>query len=174
MKPLKIALQVLGIVVLVPVVALATLRFEYRNADGPSILFPGGALVSGPLHTGPDPDWSFTDQVGTVELQLTDPVSSRRVWIMEAEGRIFVPSGYMTSLLGRLWKHWAFQADQGDGLAVVRIDGTRYPRRLVRIHDDPVLDEIAGKMAQKYGAPLTRADVEAGNTWIFELAPREG
>jgi hypothetical protein len=171
---LRIVLQVVGILVLIPVVALATLRFQYRNADGPSVLFPGGALVTGPLHAGAEPDWRFTDQVAIVELQLLDPVSSRRVWIMEADGRIYVPSGYMTSTLGRLWKHWAVHADEGDGLAVVRIDGTRYERRLERVREGPVLERVAGKMEGKYGAPVTRADIEAGNTWIFELAPRNG
>ncbi|MCC5872919.1 MAG: hypothetical protein JJU22_11020 [Gammaproteobacteria bacterium] len=174
MKVLKTALQVLGLVVLIPLVAIATLRFEYRHADGPSILFPGGELVSGELHTGAEPDWRFTDQVGVVELQLEDPLSSRRVWIVEHDGRIYVPSGYMTSMLGRLWKHWAVHADDGDGLAMVRIDGARYERRLKRVHEGPELDGIAAKMAAKYGAPVTRADIEAGNTWIFELKPREG
>lgn len=174
MKLLQGALQALGIVVLIPLVAIATLRFEYRHADGPSVLFPGGELVAGELHTGAEPDWRFTDEVGVVELQLEDPLSSRRVWIVEHGGQIYVPSGYMTSVLGRIWKHWAFHADEGDGLAVVRIDGTRYERRLVRIRQGPELDGIAAKMASKYGAPMTRADIEAGNTWIFELAPREG
>ncbi|MCC5885617.1 MAG: hypothetical protein JJT88_04200 [Gammaproteobacteria bacterium] len=174
MKMLKVVLQVLGIVVLIPLVAIATLRFEYRNADGPSILFPGGELVSGELYTGTEPDWRFTDGIGVVELQLEDPMSSRRLWIVEHDGRIYVPSGYMTSMLGRIWKHWAVHADDGDGLAVVRIDGTRYERRLERIREGPELDGIAAKMASKYGAQMTRADIEAGNTWIFELAPREG
>ena len=60
MKILKIALQVAGILLLIPAVAMATLRFDNRSADGPSILFPGGELVSGDLYTGPEPDWSFT------------------------------------------------------------------------------------------------------------------
>lgn len=171
MKLIRGLLQLLGIAVLVPAVALLTIALVHRNADGPSILVPGGALVSGPLHTGPDPDWAFTDRVGTIELQLNDPVSSRRVWIAEAEGRIFVPSGYMTSFLGRLWKHWAFQADRGDGRAIVRIDGIRYERRLQRVRAGDVLDPVTRKLAAKYGAPMTRADVESGNTWIFELAP---
>ncbi len=175
MKMLKMGLQILGILVLIPLVATATLRFEYRNADGPSILFPGGELVSGELHTGEEPDWRFTDDVGVVELQLEDPLSSRRLWIIEYDARIYVPSGYMASTLGRIWKHWAVHADGGDGLAVLRIDdGTRYERRLQRVHEGPELDGIAAKMASKYGAPVTRADIEAGNTWIFELEPREG
>jgi hypothetical protein len=170
----KIILQLLGLVVLIPAVALATLWLQHRNADGPSILFPGGALVSGALHAGPEPDWRFVDRIGTVELQLDEPLASRRVWIVEVDGRIFVPSGYMTSALGRLWKHWAFHADAGDGRGMVRIDGVRYERRLVRVREGDVLDGISAKMASKYRAPVTRADIEAGGTWIFELAPPGG
>lgn len=181
MKVLKIVLQCLGILILIPAVAIATLRFDNRNADGPSILFPGGELVSGELYTGPEPDWSFTDDVQTIELQLVDPLSSRRIFIMESDGKVYVPSGYMRSTLGRIWKDWAFQADEGDGLAVARIDGTRYERQLVRIKEGPVLDGIAAKLATKYGGGATseaiaagRASVEAGDVWIFEMAPRGG
>ena len=105
---LKIILQILGIMVLLLVVTLVTLTLKNQNADGPSVLFPGGELVSGQLHQGAEPDWSFTDDVFVIELQTTDPVSSRRIFIMESDGKVYVPSGYMRSLLGRLWKEWAF------------------------------------------------------------------
>ena len=183
MNVLKIVLQVLGILILIPAVAIATLRLDNQNADGPSILFPGGELVSGELYTGPEPDWSFTDDVQTVELQLVDPLSSRLIFVMESEGKVYVPSGYMRSTLGKIWKDWAFQADEGNGLAVVRINGTRYERQLVRIKEGPVLDGIVAKMGSKYGGGATatpeaiqagRASVEAGDIWIFEMAPRGG
>ena len=57
MKILKIILQVAGILLLIPAVAMATLSFGNRNNDGPSIIFPGDELVSGDLYTGPEPDW---------------------------------------------------------------------------------------------------------------------
>ena len=183
MNVLKIVLQVLGILILIPAVAIATLRLDNQNADGPSILFPGGELVSGELYTGPEPDWSFTDDVQTVELQLVDPLSSRLIFVMESEGKVYVPSGYMRSTLGKIWKDWAVQADEGNGLAVVRIDGTRYERQLVRIKEGPVLDGIVAKMGSKYGGSATptpeaiqagRESVEAGDIWIFEMAPRGG
>ncbi len=172
MKILKVGLQTLGIVLLIPAIGFATLRFENRNNDGPSILFPGGELVSGDLYSGPEPDWRFTNQVSTIELQLYDPLSSRLIWIHESDGKIFIGSGYMSSFLGRLWKHWAVQADEGDGLALVRIDGIRYERQLVRIKEGPVLDGVAAASRAKYGSPNTRQSIEAGHTWIFELAPR--
>jgi len=98
---------------------------------------------------------------------------------MESDGNLYVPSGYMRSFLGRLWKDWAFEADAGRDLAVARIDGVRYPRRLVRVTDPEVVDGVAEKMAQKYAGgadPETVAQIERsiadGDTWIFELAPR--
>lgn len=172
MKIVRYCLQGLGILLLIPAVTMLTLRAEKSSADGPSIVFPGGELVSGDLYTGPEPDWSFTNQVSTIELQLNDPVSSRLIWILESEGKIYIASGYMTTTLGRLWKHWAVQADEGDGEAVLRIDDIRYERQIIRINEGPVLDGVAAKMGSKYRSPTSRESIEAGNTWIFELAPR--
>ena len=171
MKILKIALQLVGILLLIPTVALLTLRYENRNADGPSIIFPGGELVSGELYAGPEPDWSFTDQVGTVDLQLNDPLSSRLIWILESEGKIYITSDYMGTPLGRLWKHWAVQAIEGDGAAVVRINGTRYERKLERITEGPELDGVVAKKRAKYRSAITREAIEAGSVWVFKLAP---
>ena len=53
---LRIVLQVIGIVVLIGAVAIISLKIDNMGADGPSILFPGGELVTGKLHSGPDPD----------------------------------------------------------------------------------------------------------------------
>lgn len=47
--------------------------------------------------------------------------------LVEHDGRIYVPSGYMTSNLGRLWKQWA----------VVRIGGTRSERGIEGVHEGP-------------------------------------
>ena len=178
MSVLRIALQVLGIIILVLAVTIVTLKVDKQGGDGPSILFPGGALVSGELHTGSEPDWSFTDDVSIIELQLVNPLSSRRIFVMESEGRVYIPSGYMRSMLGRIWKDWAFQADEGDGQAVARIDGIRYERQLIRVKEGPVLDGIVAKMAEKYGSGATpeaiedgRRAIEAGDVWIFEMAP---
>ncbi|MDP6650883.1 MAG: hypothetical protein QGF90_02035 [Gammaproteobacteria bacterium] len=182
MKTVKIILQVLGILLLIPAVAMATLRFDNRNADGPSILFPGGEMTSGELYTGSEPDWSFTDTIPTIELQLNDPMASRLIYILESEGKIYVISGYMSSFLGRLWKEWAIEADAGNDQGVLRVNGIRYPRRLVRIEQGEALNGVAAKLLTKYfgvSSPAppaaiagTRANIEAGNSWVFELQPR--
>lgn len=176
---LRIILQILGLLAVLLGATLVTLKIKHQDADGPSVLFPGGELVSGELHTGPEPDWSFTDELFVIELQLENPPTSRRIFVMESDGNLYVPSGYMRSFLGRLWKDWAFEADAGRDLAVARIDGVRYERRLVRVTDPQVVDGVAEKLAQKYAGgadPETVAQIERsiadGDTWIFELAPR--
>lgn len=179
---LRIVLQGIGVIILILAVTIVTLKIANQGADGPSILFPGGELVSGELHTGSDPDWRFTDDVFTIELQLVNPMSSRVIFIMESDGKVYIPSGYMQSFLGRIWKEWAFQADEGDGLAVARINGTRYERQLIRIKDTDVIDGIAAKFGSKYAggdppeaaAAFFKKSVTDGDTWIFEMAPRDG
>ncbi len=179
MQAVKIILQIVGVLAVLLLTTIVTLSIRNSGADGPSALFPGGELVSGELHTGPDPDWSFTDDIFTIELQLNDPMASRKIFVMESGGKVYVPSGYMKSLLGRLWKDWAFEAEEGNNLGVARIEGVRYQRQLIRVKDPDVIDGVVRKMAQKYAgggtpeviAEMTRSVME-DETWIFEMAPR--
>ena len=59
-----------------------------------------------------------------------------------------------------------------DGRAVIRIDGKRYERQLVRITSGDILDGISAVIRNKYPSQTTRASVEAGEDWVFEAAPR--
>ncbi len=176
---MKLAAQIVGIFVMLLLLTLGTLRLKHQDDDGPSVLFPGGKLVTGALHEGPDPDWSFTDEVFTIELETADPVSSRRIFVMESDGRVYVPSGYMRSFLGRLWKDWAFDVEDGSKLAVARIEGVRYERELVRVINPEIIEGVAQKLAMKYAGGETPEAVQQimqsvadGDTWIFEMAPR--
>ncbi len=177
---MKLLLQIVGLFVLLLGVTWVTLSFKYHDADGPSVLFPGGQLVSGELHQGADPDWSFTDEVGTIELETSDPVSSRTIWVMESDGKIYVGSAYMRSMLGRLWKDWAFDVEEaGSRDAVVRIEGVRYERELIRVTDPEIVEGVTRKTAMKYFGGVTpeavaqgMRQVAEGDTWMFELAPR--
>lgn len=176
---MKLILQILGIIVLLLAVTLLTLKLKHQNDDGPSVLFPGGKLVSGELHQGAEPDWSFTDDVFTIELETSDPVSSRRIFIMESDGKVYVPSGYMRSFLGKLWKDWAFDVEDGSKLAVARIEGVRYERELVRVQDPAIVQGVARKLAMKYAGGETpeavaeiMRSVADGDTWLFQMAPR--
>ena len=167
---------------LIGAVAIGTLRIQRSGADGATVVFPGGEMIAGEIHTGPEPDWSFTDDVFTIELQLNDPMATRRIFILESEGKIYVVSGYMKSTLGKIWKEWAFDADEGNNEGVLRVNNVRYPRQLVRIKKGDVLNGVSAKLLAKYsGVPTpvpaeaiatARADIEDGNSWIFELIPR--
>jgi len=155
------------------VAVLVVLTIAARFQDGPLVILPGGPLEAGELVTGSEPDWSFARDLPEMELQLVEPPQSRTVWLEVHDKKLYVVSGYMNSTIGRLWKHWPAQAVQ-DGRAVIRIDGKRYERQLVRILDDrPVLEGISAEVERKYGAPL-RADMAAsGDAWFFALQPRE-
>ena len=164
-------LIVVGCLLLIPVTAVLTAAAKQRFADGSNRVFSGGPLVSGELHAGPEPDWSFTDDVQTIDLQLLDPPRSRRIWIQAHDDKIYVFSGFMSTAVGRLWKRWPVQAES-DGRAVLRIDGRRYERQLVRIESGPALEGITRSIRDKYTYDVSRATVEAGDTWVFEAAPR--
>ncbi len=164
-------LIVVGCLLLIPVTAVVTAAAKQRFADGPNRVFSGGRLVAGELHAGPEPDWSFVKDVQTIELQLLDPPRSRRIWTAEHDGKLYVWSGYMGTVVGRWWKRWPVQAER-DGRAVIRIDGKRYERELVRIESGADLDGISSAIRDKYPSQVTRAAVEAGDSWVFEAARR--
>ncbi|NKB34371.1 MAG: hypothetical protein GKR91_14870 [Pseudomonadales bacterium] len=172
MKILTIIGQLLGLVVLVPAVVVLTLWLDARSDDGPSVIFRGGVFTSGNLYQGPEPNWSFTDEVRLVELQLNATEDSRTTFIIESNGRIFVTCDYMGTSLGRLWKKWAVEAAEGDGAAELRIGDTRYQRSMRRITVGPEIDWVIEKKIAKYGGILTQEMIGSGETWVFEFEPR--
>jgi hypothetical protein len=158
--------------VVVLLLALGLLVMGARVADGPVAVLPGGPLVSGELVGGPEPDWGFARGIPEMELQLVEPPVSRTVWLVVHNEKLYVISGYMNTAIGKLWKKWPMQAE-ADGRAVIRLDGKRYERQLVRILDDrPVLDAIAAEVKRKYAAPLTADMAGTGDAWFFALEPR--
>lgn len=169
----KKILVAVGVLVLIPLVAVGTLLAVSGYNDPPSRFFGGGALKQGELYTGSEPDWTFVHDLPTIELQLVNPERSRITWILESGGKPYVVSGYMSSLAGRLWKHWPMQA-AADGRAVIRINGKRYERTLKRITAGPEVEGVVSELRRKYKYEVTPAGIAAGETWLFELAPRTG
>jgi hypothetical protein len=149
---------------------LAALMYGARFADGPIKIIAGGPFKSGEPASGPEPDWSFVAERQTVEFQLLNPPRSRTTWIIEHQGRIYIPCGYMTTTWGKLWKQWPLEAEK-DGRAILRIDGKLYDRHLVRVTDDPALEKVIKKMLLKYKVPASMEAVESGYLWIFEMLP---
>ncbi len=166
---LRIALGLLGSLVLLIVLALIGARF----ADGPIAIIAGGPFTSGELVTGPEPDWSFVRDIQEVEFQLVDPPRSRTTWILEHEGKIYIPCGYMTTSWGKIWKQWPIEALE-DGRAILRVGNKLYERALVRIEEGPLLAPLTAELGRKYAVPssISPAAVTSGYLWLFELAPR--
>jgi hypothetical protein len=166
---LKWLAALIGLVLLLVGVA----AFAARFGDGPSAVFPGGPLIAGELVTG-EPDWSFAREIRELELQLLDPPESRTIWLQVHDQKLYVISNFMNSAVGKIWKKWPLEA-LADGRAVIRIDGKRYERQLVRILDDaPLLGAIAAEVERKYDLPLSPEMVEAGDVWFFAVEPRPG
>ena len=115
-------LVLIGLLILIPIIAIGTLAVTSESADPPSPFFGGGPLIAGELVGGPEPDWSFLGDVATIDLQLLSPPWSRAVWVADYRG-----------------------ADVIQGVS----------------------DELNRKYG--FGGP---GSIEAGTTWLFELAPR--
>jgi len=156
----------------VGLVSVVALVIGARFGDGPVTIIPGGPLKSGEWFSGAEPDWTFASDIMEMELQLVEPPRSRTTWIQVHNKKLYVVSGYMNSTLGQIWKHWPAQALQ-DGRAVIRVDGKRYKRQLVRILDDTsVLEAIAAEVNRKYDAELSADMSKSGDAWFFALEPR--
>jgi len=172
MKIANILLKIVGVIAFVIWAVIFFASFQ----DGPMEIAPGGAFTSGELVSG-EPDWSFAKDLNSVEFQTMNPVSSRTTFIMIHDNRVFIPSGYMTTWWGKIWKQWPYQVME-DGRAILRIDGKLYNRNLVRITDDPALPGVMAELARKYGGAFETTPemmmevVESDYLWIFELAPR--
>lgn len=165
----RVALGLLAALIL----GIGTLLVGARFADGPLAIVAGGAFRSGELVTGPEPDWSFVREVGEVEFQLVDPPRSRTTWILDHEGRAYIPSGYMTSWWGKIWKKWPHEAER-DGRTLLRIGDDLYERQLVRIREGPQVAPLLAQLSEKYvgGTEIPVEAVSSGYLWLFELAPR--
>ena len=169
---MKTLLKVLGGIVGLIVLLIAGMTIGARFSDGPLEIFAGGPFTSGAQATE-EPDWAFVKDYMTVEFQLLEPAASRTTWIAVHDGRVFIPSGYMTTWWGKIWKQWPLHAEQ-DGRAILRVDGKLYDRQLVRIMDDPAVDPVMAELSRKYGnnQPFPREAFDSGYLWIFELLPR--
>jgi hypothetical protein len=163
-------LKVLGVSVGVIILCIGGVLIAARFADGPWEIIAGGPFTSGESYSGPEPDWSFVRELPTVEFQLIDPARSRTTWVLEHEGRIYIPCGYMTTTWGRIWKQWPIEAEK-DGRAILRVDGKLYDRQLVRIKSGPVIEPVTQELRRKYNARPTVESVTSDYLWIFELAP---
>jgi hypothetical protein len=166
-------LRVVGGLLVFLLVVIGGLLIGARFADGPIAIIAGGPFTSGELVSGPEPDWSFVRDVQEVEFQLLEPPRSRTTWILDHEGKAYIPCGYMTSWWGKLWKQWPREAEK-DPRILLRIGDSLYERKLVRVREGPVVAPLLAELGRKYvgGREIPIEAVASGNLWLYELAPR--
>jgi hypothetical protein len=170
MKKILTALgALLGVLLIGIIVFLVYARFH----DGPLEIVAGGPFRSGEASAAPE-SWDFLTDRDTIEFQTLTPARSRTVWLGVHEGRLFIVSGYMNTGFGSLWKHWPYYLED-DNRIILRIDGKLYEQRLERISNGPVIVPVLREFNRKYGSgEVTDAStVTSGDTWMFEVLPRE-
>ena len=164
-----------ALIILVVISIFVVARFsDGPIGNGPPLeMITAGPFKTGELQSGEEPDWSFLKDYPTVQFQLVNPPRSRTTFVMETRGRIFIPSGYMNSTLGKIWKHWPIEAEE-DGRALLRVDGKLYKRNMVRMEEDEILSAVLAELSRKYsgGFPVSQENIDSGDLWIFELEPR--
>ena len=88
MKIFKNTVIVILCLLLIPVTAISTAAVKQRFADGPNFVFSGGPLEAGELYAGSEPDWSFVNDIPTIEMQLLEPPTSRISWTVEHNSKL--------------------------------------------------------------------------------------
>ncbi len=106
-------------------------------------------------------------------MGLVEPARSRTTWILTHGGKAYIPSGYMTTWWGRIWKQWPIEAEK-DPRILLRIGDKLYERKLVRVREGPVIQPLLTQLGEKYlgGGEVPLEAVTSDYLWIFELAPR--
>ena len=170
---MRTVLRVVGSLLVLLVVLIGALLIGARFADGPIAIIAGGPFKSGELVNGPEPDWSFVHDVLEVQFQLLEPARSRTTWILDHEGKAYIPCGYMTTWWGKLWKRWPHEIEK-DPRIILRIGDKLYERRLVRVQDGAVVAPLLDELSRKYagGREIPPEMVTSGYLWLYELAPR--
>ena len=170
---MRSVLRFVGGLLVLGLVVVGGLLVGARFADGPIAIIAGGPFTSGQLMTGPEPDWSFVRDVREVEFQLLDPARSRTTWILDHEGKAYIPCGYMTTWWGKIWKRWPLEAEK-DPRILLRIGDSLYERRLVRVREGPVVAPLLAELSRKYagGREIPMDAVTSGYLLLYELAPR--
>ncbi|HIG41403.1 MAG: hypothetical protein ABGY96_02755 [bacterium] len=172
-------LKWVGIIVGILALSVAIFLFGMRFHDGPMEIITGGPFKTGELATAPD-DWSFLTGRMEIEFQTMEPDSSRIVWLVVLDKRLYVISGYMNTGYGKIWKQWPHHL-VADDRVVLRIDEKLYEQRMVRMMEHPQLLDLMTINIKKYGdganptftAEQLNDSLSAGDFWLFEVVDRE-
>ena len=124
---------------------------------------PGGRL-DGTVAPGPVADWSFSDVYQTIQLETRpeDP-HSVTVWCSTHEGRLYIPSRKPNK------KRWVKYVTE-DPRVRVRIGGTLYAGRAVRVTDEAEIEALVPAVLKKYDLSEPE-DEDTPEVWFFRIDP---
>ena len=157
------------------------LFFGYmRLHDGPVEFIPGftistgGSFRSGELAPSPS-DWTFLKDREEIEMETLNLGTSKTIWTMVVNGRLFVASGRRQTRIGQLWKQWPQRLAEDDRI-ILRVDDRLYEQRLVPIVEGEIILPVLQESWRKYGRgsrPTSDVAVTQEYMWLFEILPRE-
>ncbi len=137
-------------------------------ACGPLGPLPGGAL-RGPVHAGPIDDWSFADSQETIQLEARPSAPySVNVWCGAVDGRLYVPTSLILGPDDPNERSWVRNVIESPDVRL-RIDGTVYELRAVRVDDQAERERVRSALLAKYEV---EADAHAEQAWIFRMESR--
>ena len=150
-----------------------------RTHDGPVEFIPwftistGGPFRSGELSTPPE-DWTFLREREEVEMETLNLGTTKTIWTMVVEGRLFVASGRRQTWYGQVWKQWPRRLENDDRI-ILRVDEKLYEQRLVPITEGDIILPVLQESWRKYGRgsePTSSARVTEELIWLFEIVNR--
>ena len=139
-------------------------------ACGPIGPLSGGAL-SGDIAPSLIDDWTFANDHETVQLETNpeDPYSVN-IWCASADGALYIPSSMILGPTVPTEREWV-QNVLGNPLVRLRIAGTIYPLRAVRVDDEAEFDKARVALETKYEIDASERDPER-EIWIYRLEGR--
>jgi len=140
---------------------LALLLVASFGCNGPFVLTSGGALEG---EVTPVPaDWSFTDEVNTIQLE-TNPEEpySVNLWLVALGERVYVHAGTSRS-------RWVEHLE-GDPRARLKVEDSLYELAASRVETQEEFDRFSDAYEAKYGVRPRNENV--ADVYLFALAPR--
>ncbi len=176
---MKSLLKYLGITSLSAILVMGMFFIYMRLHDGPIEFIPwftistGGPFRSGELEPSPD-NWTFLKERQEIEMETLNLGTTKTIWTMVVDGRLFVASGRRQTWYGQLWKQWPRRIESDDRI-ILRIDDALYEQRLVPITKGDIILPVLQESWRKYGRgsePTSSARVTEELMWLFEIVDR--
>ena len=131
------------------------------GCEGPFVLLPGRALEGSAAAT-PD-DWSFTDEVDTVQLETrSNEPYSVNIWVIAIGEHLYVHAGDNRST-------WV-ENMEADPNVRLRVGATIYELVASRVDAQEEFDRFSAAYEQKYGRRPGNENV--AEAYLFRLAVR--